>query len=121
MKAKPLWVLDFIKSVDFFSSHEALILEYEKALTRIDSRTGNPYDVSGHFIWIGERTRQLDGAHVDFASKVRNPIGIKLGPKSTVDDALALIDKLGVWTGSEEEFQLFIPRFKLLLPTKMHI
>ena len=82
------------KSVDFFSSHEALILEYEKALTRIDSRTGNPYDVSGHFIWIGERTRQLDGAHVDFASKVRNPIGIKLGPKSTVADALALIDKL---------------------------
>jgi len=82
------------KSVDFFSSHEALILEYEKALTRIDSRTGNPYDVSGHFIWIGERTRQLDGAHVDFASKVRNPIGIKLGPKSTVDDALALIEKL---------------------------
>ena len=82
------------KAVDFFSSHEALILEYEKALTRIDSRTGDAYDVSGHFIWIGERTRQLDGAHVDFASKVRNPIGIKLGPKSTVDDALALIDKL---------------------------
>ncbi len=82
------------KSVDFFSSHEALILEYEKALTRIDSRTGTPYDVSGHFIWIGERTRQLDGAHIDFASKVRNPIGVKLGPKSTVDDALALIDKL---------------------------
>jgi 3-deoxy-7-phosphoheptulonate synthase len=82
------------KSVDFFSSHEALIMEYEKALTRIDSRTGDAYDVSGHFIWIGERTRQLDGAHVDFASKVRNPIGIKLGPKSTVEDALALIDKL---------------------------
>ena len=82
------------KSVDFFSSHEALIMEYERALTRIDSRTGDAYDVSGHFIWIGERTRQLDGAHVDFASKVRNPIGIKLGPKSTVEDALALIDKL---------------------------
>ena len=82
------------KSVDFFSSHEALIMEYEKALTRIDSRTGDAYDVSGHFIWIGERTRQLDGAHVDFASKVRNPIGIKLGPKSTVADALALIEKL---------------------------
>ena len=82
------------KSVDFFASHEALILEYEKALTRIDSRTGDAYDVSGHFIWIGERTRQLDGAHVDFASKVRNPIGIKLGPKSTVEEALALIDKL---------------------------
>ena len=82
------------RAVDFYASHEALIIEYEKALTRIDSRTQLPYDVSGHFIWIGERTRQLDGAHVDFASKVRNPIGIKLGPKSTVDDALALIAKL---------------------------
>ena len=82
------------KAVDFYASHEALIIEYEKALTRIDSRTQLPYDVSGHFIWIGERTRQLDGAHVDFASKVRNPIGIKLGPKSTVADALALIAKL---------------------------
>lgn len=85
---------DQFKTVEFFSSHEALIMEYEKALTRIDSRTGNPYDVSGHFIWIGERTRQLDGAHVEFASKVKNPIGVKLGPKSTVDDALRLIDKL---------------------------
>ena len=82
------------KAVDFYASHEALIIEYEKALTRIDSRTQLPYDVSGHFIWTGERTRQLDGAHVDFASKVRNPIGIKLGPKSTVEDALALIAKL---------------------------
>jgi 3-deoxy-7-phosphoheptulonate synthase len=82
------------KAVDFYASHEALIIQYEKALTRIDSRTQLPYDVSGHFIWIGERTRQLDGAHVDFASKVRNPIGIKLGPKSTVEDALALIEKL---------------------------
>jgi 3-deoxy-7-phosphoheptulonate synthase len=85
---------DQFKTVEFFSSHEALIMEYEKALTRIDSRTGDPYDVSGHFIWIGERTRQLDGAHVEFASKVKNPIGVKLGPKSTVDDALRLIDKL---------------------------
>ncbi len=82
------------KTVDFFASHEALILEYEKALTRIDSRTQLPYDVSAHFVWIGERTRQMDGAHVDFASKIRNPIGVKLGPKSTVEDALALIDKL---------------------------
>ena len=82
------------KSVDFYSSHEALILEYEKSLTRIDSRTGDPYDVSAHFVWIGERTRQLDGAHIDFASKIRNPIGVKLGPKSTVDDALRLIDRL---------------------------
>jgi 3-deoxy-7-phosphoheptulonate synthase len=82
------------KSVDFYSSHEALILEYEKSLTRIDSRTGDPYDVSAHFLWIGERTRQLDGSHIDFASKIRNPIGVKLGPKSTVDDALRLIDRL---------------------------
>lgn len=85
---------DSFKSVDFYSSHEALILEYEKALTRIDSRSQLPYDVSAHFLWIGERTRQLDGAHVDFCAKVRNPIGIKLGPNSTVEDALALIAKL---------------------------
>lgn len=82
------------KSVDFYSSHEGLILEYEKALTRIDSRTGEPYDVSAHFIWIGERTRQLNGAHIDFASKIRNPIGVKFGPNSTVEAALALIEKL---------------------------
>jgi 3-deoxy-7-phosphoheptulonate synthase len=87
-------VPESFKSVDFYSSHEALILEYEKSLTRIDSRTGDPYDVSAHFLWIGERTRQLDGAHVDFASKIKNPIGVKLGPKSTVDDALRLIDRL---------------------------
>ena len=82
------------KKVDFYSSHEALILEYEKALTRIDSRTGDAYDVSGHFLWIGERTRQLDGAHLDFAAKIHNPIGIKLGPKSTPEDALTLINIL---------------------------
>lgn len=82
------------KSVDFYSSHEALILEYEKALTRIDSRTDNPYDVSAHFVWIGERTRQLDGAHMDFAQKIHNPIGVKLGPKSTPEDVLAIIAKL---------------------------
>ena len=82
------------KTVEFFASHEALIMEYEKALTRIDSRTQLPYDVSAHFLWIGERTRQLDGAHVDFASKIRNPIGVKLGPSSTVADVLALVDKL---------------------------
>jgi len=77
--------------VDFYSSHEALILEYEKALTRIDSRTGSAYDVSGHFVWVGERTRQLDGAHLDFAAKIHNPIGVKLGPKTTAEDALTLI------------------------------
>ena len=82
------------RTVDLYSSHEALLLEYERALTRIDSRTQLPYNVSGHFVWIGERTRQLDGAHVDFMSRIRNPIGVKLGPSSSVDDALALIDKL---------------------------
>ena len=85
---------DGLKTVDFYSSHEALIMEYEKALTRIDSRTGDAYDVSAHFIWIGERTRQLDGAHMDFAAKVKNPIGVKIGPKTTPDEALAIIKKL---------------------------
>jgi 3-deoxy-7-phosphoheptulonate synthase len=83
-----------LRAVDFYASHEGLILEYERALTRIDSRTGLPYDVSAHFVWIGERTRQLDGAHVEFAAKIRNPIGVKLGPKTTGDEALALIDRL---------------------------
>jgi 3-deoxy-7-phosphoheptulonate synthase len=82
------------RAVDFYASHEALILEYERALTRIDSRTGDAYDVSAHFVWIGDRTRQLDGAHVEFFSKIRNPIGVKLGPTTSADTALALIDKL---------------------------
>jgi 3-deoxy-7-phosphoheptulonate synthase len=85
---------DEFHGVEFYSSHEALILEYERALTRTDSRTGLPYDVSAHMIWIGERTRSLDGAHVDFIRNIRNPIGVKLGPTTTPDDALALIDKL---------------------------
>ncbi len=85
---------DALRTVEFFSSHEALLLDYERALTRIDSRTGLPYDVSAHFLWIGERTRQLDGAHVDLLSRVRNPIGVKLGPTTSADDALALIDRL---------------------------
>ncbi len=81
-------------TVDFYSSHEALLLDYELAMTRIDSRTGTPYDTSGHFLWIGERTRQLDGAHVEFARQLRNPIGVKLGPSTTPEDALALIERL---------------------------
>ncbi|GJF32971.1 phospho-2-dehydro-3-deoxyheptonate aldolase [Kitasatospora sp. NE20-6] len=82
------------RTVEFYSSHEALILDYETALTRTDSRTGDLYDVSGHMVWIGERTRQLDGAHIEFASRIRNPIGVKLGPTTSVDDALTLIDRL---------------------------
>jgi 3-deoxy-7-phosphoheptulonate synthase len=80
--------------VELYSSHEALLLDYERALTRIDSRSGLPYDVSAHFLWIGERTRQLDGAHVEFMRRIRNPIGVKLGPTTTAEDALALIDAL---------------------------
>ncbi|MGL4172869.1 MAG: class II 3-deoxy-7-phosphoheptulonate synthase [Actinomycetota bacterium] len=85
---------DALRTVAFYSSHEALLLEYERALTRIDSRTGDPYDVSGHFLWIGERTRQLDGAHVDLLSRVRNPIGVKIGPTTTPADIDALISRL---------------------------
>jgi 3-deoxy-7-phosphoheptulonate synthase len=85
---------DALKTVELFSSHEALLLDYERALTRIDSRSGLAYDCSAHFLWIGERTRQLDGAHVEFASKVHNPIGVKLGPTATPADALALAHKL---------------------------
>ena len=85
---------DEFHRVDFHSSHEALILEYEHALTRIDSRTQQPYDVSSHFVWIGERTRQLDGAHVELLSHIRNPIGVKLGPTTTPDEAIALAEKL---------------------------
>jgi 3-deoxy-7-phosphoheptulonate synthase len=80
--------------VEFYSGHEALLLDYEDALTRIDSRTGLPYDVSAHFLWIGERTRQLDGAHVEFAQGIRNPVGVKLGPTTSPQDAVALVEAL---------------------------
>ena len=86
--------MDEFHSVEFYSSHEALLLEYEHAMTRIDSRTQAPYDVSGHFVWVGERTRQLDGAHVELLSRVRNPIGVKLGPTVTADTAIALAERL---------------------------
>jgi 3-deoxy-7-phosphoheptulonate synthase len=82
------------RTVEFYASHEALVLDYETALTRTDSRTGKLYDVSGHMVWIGERTRQLDHAHIEFASRISNPIGVKLGPTTTVDEALTLIDRL---------------------------
>jgi 3-deoxy-7-phosphoheptulonate synthase len=82
------------KRADFYASHEALLLDYEKALTRVDSRTGNLYDVSGHFVWVGERTRELEGAHIDFVSKIKNPIGVKIGPKTSEADILGLLEKL---------------------------
>lgn len=83
-----------LHGVEFFSSHEGLLLEYERALTRIDSRTGLPYDTSAHLVWIGERTRDLGGAHVEFCSRVRNPIGVKVGPTASPDDLIALADRL---------------------------
>jgi 3-deoxy-7-phosphoheptulonate synthase len=83
-----------LHEVDFFTSHEALVLGYEEALTRQDSLTGHWYDCSAHMIWIGERTRQLDGAHVEFFAGVGNPIGVKLGPTTSPDEALALCERL---------------------------
>ncbi|WP_375384566.1 class II 3-deoxy-7-phosphoheptulonate synthase [uncultured Microbacterium sp.] len=85
---------DELRRVEFYTGHEGLLMDYERPMTRIDSRTGTPYNTSAHFVWIGERTRDLDGAHIDYFSKIRNPIGVKLGPSTTPDDALALIDKL---------------------------
>ncbi len=83
-----------LHQVDFYTSHEALILGYEEALTREDSLTGDWYDCSAHMVWIGERTRRLDGAHVEFARGIHNPVGCKLGPTATPDEALALCERL---------------------------
>ncbi len=83
-----------LRETDFFTSHEALLLWYEQALTRIDSTTGDWYDCSAHMLWIGDRTRQLDGAHVEFLRGVQNPIGFKAGPTTTADDLLRLADTL---------------------------
>ncbi len=85
---------DELRGVEFYASHEGLLLEYERALTRIDSRTGLPYDVSAHLVWIGDRTRDLGGAHVEFFRHLRNPIGVKLGPTAGPEDARALIERL---------------------------
>ena len=85
---------DELQRVEFYAAHEALSIDYERALTRIDSRTGLPYDVSGHFLWIGERTRQLDGAHIHFASTIRNPIGVKVGPTASPDDVAQMCEVL---------------------------
>lgn len=83
-----------LKRVEFFTGHEGLLMDYERPMTRIDSRTDTPYNTSAHFLWIGERTRDLDDAHVDYFSKIRNPIGVKLGPTTSAETALKLIDKL---------------------------
>jgi 3-deoxy-7-phosphoheptulonate synthase len=85
---------DSLHEVDFWTSHEALILDYEEALTRRDSLTGDWYDCSAHMLWVGERTRQLDGAHCEFLSGINNPVGSKVGPSATPDDVVALCQRL---------------------------
>ena len=83
-----------MRETDFYVSHEALLLPYEQALTREDSTTGDWYACSAHFLWIGDRTRQPDGAHVEFLRGVKNPLGMKVGPTTEVDDLLRILDTL---------------------------
>jgi 3-deoxy-7-phosphoheptulonate synthase len=83
-----------LHQVDFYTSHDALILGYEEALTRMDSLTGDWYDCSAHMLWVGERTRQLDGAHVDFLAGIHNPIGCKIGPSTSPAEVVALCERL---------------------------
>jgi 3-deoxy-7-phosphoheptulonate synthase len=85
---------DQLRSVELYSSHEALVLDYEQALTRIDSRTGRPYGTSAHLLWCGERTRHLDGAHIEYLRGICNPVGLKVGPGADPRDVLALIERL---------------------------
>jgi 3-deoxy-7-phosphoheptulonate synthase len=97
-----------LHGVELYSSHEGLLLEYERALTRIDRRTELPYDVSAHLVWIGDRTRDPNGAHVEFFRRIRNPIAVKLGPTTSPDDALSLIERLN--PGQEPGRLTFITR-----------
>lgn len=83
-----------LHEVDVWTSHEGLVLDYEEGLTRRDSLTGDWYDCSAHMLWIGERTRQPDGAHTEFFAGVHNPVGVKLGPEATADEVLALCERL---------------------------
>ena len=83
-----------IREVDFYTSHEALLLGFESAMTRVDSTTGGWYDTSTHMVWIGDRTRQPDGAHIEFCRGIENPIGVKCGPSLAPDELLRLIDIL---------------------------
>ena len=83
-----------LRATDFYTSHEALLLGYEQAMTRLDSTSGEYYATSGHMLWVGDRTRQLGGAHVEYARGIRNPIGLKCGPSIQPDDLIRLIDAL---------------------------
>ena len=83
-----------IYETEFFTSHEALLLDYEEALTRIDSTSGKWYDVSAHMLWVGDRTRQLEGAHIEFVKGIENPIGIEVGPTSDPEEIVKIIDQI---------------------------
>src|SRR5271154_1634923 len=83
-----------LRATDFYTSHEALLLGYEQAMTRLDSTSGEFYATSGHMLWVGDRTRQLGGAHVEYARGIRNPVGLKCGPSLQPDDLVRLIDAL---------------------------
>ena len=98
-----------LRSVDFYTSHEGLLLEYEEALTRLDSTSGKWLAGSGHMLWIGDRTRQPDGAHVEFARGVLNPVGLKCGPTTTAEDLKVLMSKLN--PDNEEGKLTLIARF----------
>ncbi len=98
-----------MRTVNFYTSHEALLLPYEEALTRVDSTSGDWYDTSAHQLWIGDRTRQPDGAHVEFCRGVKNPLGVKCGPSQTPDELLRLLDVLN--PGNEAGRMTLICRF----------
>ena len=83
-----------LRTVNFYTSHEALLLPFEQAMTRVDSTTGEYHDTSAHFVWIGDRTRQLDGGHVEFCKGIENPIGIKCGPTSKPDEIAKICEVL---------------------------
>ncbi len=85
---------DALRGVELYASHEALILDYERALTRRYGEAGDGYDLSGHFVWVGERTRALNAAHIEFVSRVANPVGVKLGPSTTPEFAAELVERL---------------------------
>ena len=85
-----------IRETQLFTSHEALLLNYEEALSRIDSFTGKRYNCSAHFVWIGERTRQLDQAHIEFTRHIENPVGVKIGPSIKKDELIRLVE---MWFG----------------------
>ena len=97
-----------LEGVELYAGHEALILDYERALTRIED--GLAYDLSGHFVWIGERSRQLDGAHIDFVSRIQNPIGVKLGPTTRPEWAAELVERLDERIAPEARLRLLAGR-----------